>query len=477
MGVTEASMNHGREDTSQVRLSHDPLKTHASFDDPNLVSRAGLIPVMALAARCGLADLAGEHVKIASRTGVNAHLKIPGLVAGMAAGADSIDDMDVLRHGAMAEVFGGIRAPSTLGSFLRSFTRGSVRQLDAVARRFLSTLAAGTPLLPGAAVLAFTDMDSMQKRVYGHAEEGAGSGPAKIQGKSLTIGGLNALAAVISTPLAAPVIAATRLRGGKANPARGAASLAAEAISAARQAGCTGKIVFRIDSAYCSAAVPGAIRAAGACFSVTVRMDPKIRAAIAATGQDAWTPVTYPRAVWDEDQNRLISDAEVAEVPYTAFASKKGKAITARLIVRRVKDLNRKAAGGQDELFTIWRYHAVFTDSPFEMIQAEAQHRDHAIIEQVFADSSDGPLAHLPSGHFPANAAWLTCAAICHNLTRAAGALAGPFHAKARGATIRSQLISVAARIARHGRGHITLHLPEGWHHETVWMNLFEAAC
>jgi Transposase DDE domain group 1 len=460
-----------------VRLSHDPAKTHASFDDPDLVSRAGLVPLMALAQRCGLADLAGEHVTIASPAGVNAHLKIPGLVAGMAAGADSIDDMDVLRHSAMTEVFGGIRAPSTLGSFLRSFTWGNVRQLDAVSRQFLGALAAGTPLLPGAGVLAFTGMDSMQKRVYGHAKQGAGFGHTKIQGKSLTIRGLNALAAVISTPLAAPVIAATRLRGGTANSARGAASLAAEAISTARQAGCTGKIVFRIDSAYYSAAVLGAIRRGGACFSVTVRTDPKIRAAIAAIGEDAWTPITYPRAIWDEDQGRLISDAEVAEVPCTAFAARKDKAITARLIVRRVKDLNRKAAEGQDELFTIWRYHALFTDSPFEMIQAEAQHRDHAIVEQVFADLTSGPVAHLPSGHFPANAAWLALAAICHNLTRAAGCLAGGSCAKARGATIRSQLVAVAARIARHGRGHITLHLPEGWHRETGWMSLFQAAC
>jgi hypothetical protein len=162
-------------------LLHDSARTHASFDDPNLVSRAGLVPVMALAGRCGLADLAGEHVRIASRAGVNAYLKIPGLVAGMAAGADSIDDMDVLRHGAMPEVFGGIRAPSTLGSFLRSFTWGNVRQLDAVARQFLVALAAGTPVLPGAGVLAFIDMDSMQKRVYGHAKQGAGFGHTKIQ--------------------------------------------------------------------------------------------------------------------------------------------------------------------------------------------------------------------------------------------------------------------------------------------------------
>ena len=171
-----------------------------------------------------------------------------------------------------------------------------------------------------------------------------------------------------------------------------------------------------------------------------------------------------------------MSDAEVAEVGYTAFAAKKGGAITARLIVRRVKDLNRQAAAGQDELFSVWRYHAVFTDSPFVMLQAEAQHRDHAIIEQVLADWTSGPLAHLPSGCFPANAAWLTLAAIAHNLLRAAGSLASLGYAKARGATIRADLIDVAARTARHGRGHITLHLPDGWHHDQAWMNLFEAA-
>jgi hypothetical protein len=460
-----------------VRLSHDPLKTHASFDDPNLVSRAGLVPVMALAGRAGLAALVREYVSVGGPCGASADLKAGCLVAGMAAGADSIEDMDVLRHGAMPELFGGIRAPSTLGSFLRSFTWGNVRQVDAVGRRLLAELAGRAPLLPGGDVLAFIDMDSMQKRVYGHAKRGAGFGHTKIQGKALLVRGLNALAVVVSTPLAAPVIAATRLRGGTANSARGAASLAAEAISAARLAGCTGELLFRVDSAFYSAAVLRAIRAGGARFSVTVPMHRKIRAAIAAIPEDAWTPVTYPRAVWDEDQGRLISDAQVAEVPYTAFASRKGQAITARLIVRRVRDLNRKAPAGQDELFSCWRYHAVFTDSPFETIQAEAQHRDHAIVEQVFADLSDGPLAHLPSGHFPANAAWLTCAAICHNLTRAAGTLAGPLHARARGATIRRHLTSVAARIARHGRGHITIHLPEAWHHEHNWMNLFEEAC
>jgi hypothetical protein len=165
-------------------LSHDPAKTHASFDDPNLVSRAGLVPVMALAQRCGLADLASEHVNITSRGGVNPGLKIPCLVAGMAAGADSIDYMDVLRHGAMAEVFGGIRAPSTLGSFLRSFTWGNVRQLDAVSCRLLAELASAAPLLPGGGVLAFTDMDSMQNGSTGTPSRAPGSGTRKYKARA-----------------------------------------------------------------------------------------------------------------------------------------------------------------------------------------------------------------------------------------------------------------------------------------------------
>jgi hypothetical protein len=151
-----------------VRLLHSLAKTHASFDDPNLVSRAGLVPVMALAQRAGLGDLVQEHVRPGGDCGVNAHLKIPCLVAGMAAGADSIDDMDLLRHGAMPDLFGGIRAPSTLGSHLRSFTWGNARQLERVNRLLLSELAGRAPLLPGRETLAFVDIDSMQKRVYGY---------------------------------------------------------------------------------------------------------------------------------------------------------------------------------------------------------------------------------------------------------------------------------------------------------------------
>jgi hypothetical protein len=460
-----------------MRLLHSLEKIHATFDDPNLVSRAGLVPVMALAQRAGLADLAGGHVRIARRCGVNAQVKVPGIVAGMIGGADSIDDLDLLRHGAMGALFGGIRAPSTLGSFLRSFTWGNALQLGKVNRLLLAELARRAPLLPGREVLAFLDIDSQQKRVYGHKKQGAAFGHTKIQGKSLLVRGLNALAATISTPLGAPVIAATRLRGGNAGSARGAARFATQAVRTARAAGCSGTLVARADSAFYSAAFTSAVRVAGAFFSVTVQMNPHVKAAIASIPEGAWTPIKYPRAIWDDQLRRWVSDAEVAETGYTAFTSKKGQAITARLIVRRVKDLNREAGQGQDELFCVWRYHAVFTDSPFTLLQAEEQHRDHAQVEQVLADWTSGPLSHLPSGSFPANAAWLALAAISHNLLRAAGSLASLAYAKARGATLRRDLIDVAARTARHGRGHITLHLPEGWHREQEWMNLFENAC
>jgi hypothetical protein len=460
-----------------VQLLHELTKIHATFDDPHLVSHAGLVPVMALAQRAGLADLVAEHVRPGGQCGVNAQLKVPCLVAGMAAGADSIDDMGLLRHGAMTGLFGGVRAPSTLGSHLRSYTWGNVSQLEKAGREFLIALAGQAPVLPGAGTLAFIDIDSMQKRVYGHQKQGARFGHTKIQGKSLLVRGLNALAATVSTPLSAPVIAATRLRGGNAASARGAASLTTQAIGTAREAGCTGTIIVRLDSAFYNAAVIGAIRRGGARFSVTVPANASIRAAIAAIPDQAWTPIRYPRAIWDDQLGAWISDAEVAETQYTAFASKKGQAVTARLIVRRVRDLNKQAGAGQDELFPAWRHHAVFTDSPFVLVQAEGQHRDHAVVEQVFADVSSGPLAHMPSGVFTANAAWLSIAAMAHNLLRAAGALASLPFSRARAATIRRDLIAVAARTARHGRGHLTLHLPDGWHREHEWHNLLDAAC
>jgi hypothetical protein len=459
-----------------VRLLHSLAKTRVSFDDPNLVSHAGLVPVMALAERAGLPGLVAEHVRPGGKCGVNPAVKVGCLVAGMAAGADSVDDMDLLRHGAMDVLFGGIRAPSTLGSHLRSYNFGNVAQLEKVSRLFLAGLARRAPLVPGAETLAFVDIDSTQKRVYGPKKQGAKFGHAKAGGKNVLIRGLNALVATVSTPLAAPVIAATRLRGGNAYSASGAGSLAARAIATARAAGCGGLIVVRADSAYYKSHVLNAIRDAGARFSVTIPMRKKVLAAIAAIPGDAWVPVKYKQAIWDSQLRAWISGAEIAETRYTAFERWKDEAITARLIVRRVRDQDKKAAPGQGELFPAYRYHAAFTDTPFELAQAEEHHRGHAIVEQVFADWNDGPLAHLPSGKFAASAAWLSIAAIAFNLVRAAGALASRDYARARGVTIRRHLITVAGRTARHGRGHLTIHLPEGWHREHEWL-ILHAAC
>jgi hypothetical protein len=456
-----------------MQLLHAAAGTDAAFDEANLVSCAGLVPVMRLAQRCGLSELVAERVAVAHRCGANAPLKIGSVVAGMAAGADSIEDLDVIRHGGMGRLFGGLRAPSTLGSFLRAMTWGNARQLEGVHRTMLARLAGHTRLLPGAEVLAYLDVDSSVKRIYGPAKQGAGFGHTKIQGKGVLVRGLSPLIGVLSTPLAAPVIGGTRLRGGTANTARGAASFVAEQIGTARAAGCTGTLVLRADSGFYNRRVVAACRRAGVRFSVTAKANAKIRRAIAAIPEADWTPIRYPKAVWDDELGRWISDAQIAKTPYTAFASRSKHAVSADLIVRRVKD--RAAVDEQGELFTVWRYHAVFTDNPHPLVTAEAEHRDHAIVEQVIADLYDGPLAHLPSGSFAANAAWLTLAALTHNLLRAAGTLASTVHARARGATLRRQLVNVPARLARHGRGHITLHLPAHWPWQHAWTGLFDA--
>ncbi len=369
----------------------------------------------------------------------------------MVAGADSIDDLDLLRHGGMSRLFGGVRAPSTLGSFLRTFRFGHVRQLDAVAARLLANLAGHTPLLRDADQMTLVDVDDTVKATYGHAKQGAGYGYTKVKG-------LNALLGIISTPTSAPVIAATRLRKGSTNSTRGAARLVADTLVTAKRCGAAGLILVRCDSAYDNADVVAATRRGGARFSITARQDPAVRAAIQTIPNTAWTTIKYPEAIYDEAEQRWIFDAEVAETAYTAFGSRPAhRQVTARLIVRRVRRLNQ--AADQDELLPGYRYHAVFTDSALTMLQAEACHRGHAIVEQVIADLKNGPLTHLPSGSFAANSAWLVCAAIALNLTRAAGCLASLFHAKATTATIRDQLIAIPARLARSARRTV-LHLP-----------------
>lgn len=443
----------------------------ARFDEHNLIKYGGLVSIVRLAERCGLPELAGDLLRwknSVNSAGAAPVAKILTLVFGMVAGADSIDDMDRLRHGAMNSAFAGIRAPSTLGSFLRAFTHGHVQQLAAVCRKLLPALSSHAPLLPGADGIAYVDIDDTVRRTYGYAKQGAGIGYSKVKG-------LNALIACVSTPLARPVIVAARLRKGATNSARGAASFVSEAVKTARSLGASGPVVVRADSAFYAEEVVAAARKLGACFSVTVRMNPSIRAAISGIGEHEWTSIRYPNAVWDDDGQCWISDAEIARVPYTAFVSKpKPRRVSAVLIVRRVKRLGDGPVQGQGELFTTYRFHAVFTDSPLPLVTAESAHRGHAVIEQVIADLKGSALAHLPSGRFNANAAWLHLATLAYNLTRAAGALASAFHARATTGTIRADLIEVPARLARRGRRQVW-HLPAYWHAEGDWLDLFAA--
>jgi hypothetical protein len=456
-----------------VRLRHDAPVVRATFDDPNLVSCAGLEPVMRLAHAAGLHAAVADRVRLPGDTGSNPAGKVATIVAGMLAGADSIDDLNIARHGGMPSLFTSVYAPSTIGSFLRTFTYGHVRQLQAAARDTLVTLTQRMPLLDGADTLVFIDIDSMLRRVYGKRKQGIGFGHAKVGGYNVWLRGYNPLITTLSTPLAAPVIAATRLREGNAGSARGAASQIAEAITTAKACGASGEIVVRADSAFYAKTVIAACRRRDVRFSITTRIDAKIRTACESIADTEWIDIRYPQAIYDEDQQRWISDAQIAETSYTAFAGTRHQ-VTARLIVRRIRCDDPAQIPGQEELLPQYRYHAVFTDSPYTLVQAEAQHRGHAIIEQINADLIAGPLAHLPSGHFSANDAWLACAAITYNLTRAAGHLAGPAYATARPATIRTRIISVAARLAHRARS-IHLHLPQHWPWQAAFDNLFTA--
>ena len=455
-----------------MQLSHTPAARSAVFDDPNLVSSAGLVPLLALAESAGLHTLTQQHLTVPGDKGANAGLKAASLVAGMVAGADSIDDMALLRHGGMGRVFSHTYAPSTLGSFLRAFTFGHVRQLDAVASRFLTRLADQVPLLGtgGDEDHVLVDVDDTIIKVHGYAKQGAGFGYTGVRG-------LNALLATATTPGSAPIVVAQRLRKGSAGSPRGAKRLVTDALKTVRTLSARRPLV-RADSAfYGRGLVLPAIRA-GADVSVTVRLNAQVKSAIATIPDHAWQTIEYTDAVYDEQAGRWISRAEVAEIPFTAFiAQKKSEQVPGRLVVRRIPDLN--PTPGQGTLFDLWRFHAFFTTSDpgvLDTVAADKTHRHHAVIEQVHADLKNAALAHLPSGKFAANAAWLVLAVIAFNLARAAAVIAGPALARATTATTRRKLIAVPARIACSAR-RITLHLPAAWPWEAAWARLFTHGC
>ena len=400
-----------------MRLSHTVGRMSALFDEPNLIGSAGLVPAVALADRIGLAELVDRVLTVPGAKGC-AGVKVTSVLAGMLAGADSIDDLDVLRHGAMGKLFGGVRAPSTLGTFLRSFRFGHVRQLDAVASRAVGLLAGRVPGLLPTGPIAYLDVDDTLKPVYGRSKQGAEHGYTHVLG-------LNAQLATVSGPEVAPVIAA----------------------------------IIKTSSQ----------------FTIGARLNKSVRASIGTIEEGAWVPIVYPNAIIDPDTGELISTAEVAETTYAAFTSSGATGqVTARLIVRRVPERNttKLAAAAQDGLFQVWRYHALFTNQTAPLVEAEKTHRGHAVIEQVFADLKAGPLAHLPSKSFNANAAWLAIATMAFNLTRALGVTAGGRYTRAETATIRAQLIHTPARVATSAR-HVRLHLPTRWPWAASWQRLW----
>jgi hypothetical protein len=472
-GTSSGTLHSSQKDISQMQLSHARPVRSIRFDDPNLVSSAGLVSVMALAHSAGLRALVDGHLSVPTDKGANAGLKVSSLVGGMLTGADSIDDMAVLRHSGMGTVFDC--APSTLGSFLRAFSFGHVRQLDAVASRLLIALASGpgSGIVSGIDDLALVDIDDTIVEVHGHAKAGAGFGYTRVRG-------LNAAAVTVTTAVTAPVIVATRLRKGSANSARGAARITSDALATVRRlrsTGATGMVLVRADSAYFGRPVVHAARKAGARVSITVRQDATIRAAIASIPDDAWTPIAYPNAILDEQSGQWFSAAEVAEIGFTAFAARTpADRVPAAWSYAGSPTSTPPADPDQASLFGVWRFHAFFTTTDLDTVTADKVHRQHAIIESVFADLKDSALAHLPSGSVAANSAWLVLAAIAFNLTRAAGALTDGPHARACTGTIRRKIINTPARISSSAR-RLTMHLPIAWPWETASQALFDDAC
>jgi hypothetical protein len=422
-----------------VRASHDLSRVSLSFTETNLVPNAGLVTAAALVQRIGLADLVDQRLRLAAE-GANSGAKALTVVGSMLAGGDSIDDTALLRAGAADGLFDDTRAPSTVGCWLRAHKWSNVRELDAVSRELLARLwaaGAGPADLGGPLTV---DLDSSIVPVYGRGKQGAAFGYTKVRGYHPQF----------ATCAQTGMVLFSRLRGGSAGAARGAKSFLTETVSRVRGAGATGQLTVRADSAFYSRAVLGTAVQLGVEFSVTARQDKKIRAAIDAIPEEAWTPIPY----WLSSPE--VSGADVAETSYTAFSGK--DAIPVRLVVRRV----RPTPGSQLALFTTWDYHAFVTNRPGDMVEVEADHRRHAVVEQRIAELKSAGLAHLPSSSFMANAAWLALTVIAHNLGRAVGRLAGPDLEKATAATLQRRIFTVPGRLVTSARRR-HLRLPASW--------------
>jgi len=418
-----------------MQSSHTLDAMAVTFDDDRLIADAGLIQPATLAQHLGLRALFDTHVHLGAAAGrANVGHKAMTVIHSALAGGDSIDDCDALRAGATRAVLGhAVLAPSTLGTFLRSFTWGHARQLDRVSGELLGRAwAAGGG--PGDQPVTI-DIDSSIHETYGLQKQG---------GTKFThtkVRGYHPLYAVIA---GTGDVVHSRLRGGNANSGRGAGSFLTETFNRVRTAGATGPFTLRADSGFYAGAVAGACRQAGARFSITVKMNTAIRKAIAAIDDTAWTPIPY-----------FLDGADVAETVYRPFGN---KAPLVRLIVRRVKP----TPGSQLALFVEYSYHAFITDRDGDTLALEADHRRHAVVEDAIRDLKYGVgLNHLPSGKFGANAAWLNLNVTAHNLARWVSRI-GLGETLITTDTLRRRHLRTPGRITRSGRKH-TLHLPTRW--------------
>jgi hypothetical protein len=398
------------------------------FDDERAVANAGLILPATLAARLGLEAKANELISLSGPGYFRPGRKAMTLVHSMVAGGECIDDVDVLRCGETAGVLGHrVMAPSTCGTFLRAFTFGHVRQLDAWSEWALrAAWAAGAG--PGDTPMTI-DIDSTICATYGYQKQGATFGYTKRRGYH----------PLLATRADTGEVLHIRFRKGSANTGRGAERFVREVIGRVRRAGATGALFLRADSGFWSKQVIKACRDHGVGYSITVRQVAAVKTAIAAIDDEGWVPIDYT----------IGGDAEVAECPYGDGH---------RLVVRRTRII-----GAQPELFANWRHHAFITDTTASAVAADADHRAHAVIELAIRDLKDGAgLEHCPSGRFHANGAWAVLATVAHNLLRwvhhLGTATTGPVVAK----TMRRQLLTLPGRLTRGGRRR-QLHLPARW--------------
>ncbi len=429
-----------------LSLEH-PDRINVSFDDHRLVANAGLLLPAILALRLGLGEVVERYLDLSNAPGrANTGDKLLTLVASALAGGDCIVDADALRSGGTARVLGWVvKAPSTLGTFLRSFRWGHVRQLDRVSRELLARAwAAGAG--PGEDPLTI-DLDSTICETYGLAKEGA---------RQHGYTGQRGYHPLLAVAAGTGDVLMCRLRKGRANTARGAAHFLRETVGRVRHAGATGQLTMRADSGFYNHAIVALCRKAKVRFSITVRQHQTLRNLIEAIPEEEWTPIPY----W------MDGAADVAETVYTPFQSKP-EAAPVRLIVRRVKP----TPGSQMALFATYSYHCCITDRDGDTLYLEADHRRHAEIENAIRDLKYGVgLNHLPSGRFPANAAWLAVQVMAHNLARWTGRI-GLGEQLATTKTLRRRFFSLAGRLTRQAR-RLTLHLPHNW----PWQNQFSNA-